>query len=158
MLRTRPSLWRLALTWTPSRAAAEDLLQDCYITAYEALGSGKWDGHAAKTWCRVVLTRRAMRTMRRQHTLSRLLNRLTRRDHWPTTHSQGALDHQQGISEEMQAHLQALPTMQRIALTLQAVEELDVPQIARTIGRSEGAVEQLLVRARRTLRERLDNA
>nr|WP_246718200.1 sigma factor-like helix-turn-helix DNA-binding protein [Rhizobium laguerreae] len=42
-----------------------------------------------------------------------------------------------------------------MALLLRAVADLDVPSIAEAMGTSAGSVEQLLVRARRTLRARL---
>jgi RNA polymerase sigma-70 factor, ECF subfamily len=47
----------------------------------------------------------------------------------------------------------ALPDDQRIALILRHVDGLSVPAIAAEIGRSVHAIESLLARARRTLRE-----
>lgn len=49
-----------------------------------------------------------------------------------------------------------LPARQRMALLLQSVGEMDVAEVASAMGTSEGAVEQLLVRARRTLRATLE--
>jgi RNA polymerase sigma-70 factor (ECF subfamily) len=47
-----------------------------------------------------------------------------------------------------------LPPEQRAALTLTALEGLSATEVAEILGISEGAVEQRLVRARTTLRER----
>lgn len=55
----------------------------------------------------------------------------------------------------VRAGLGKLPERQRMALLLRAVADLDVPSIAEAMGTSAGSVEQLLVRARRTLRARL---
>ena len=55
----------------------------------------------------------------------------------------------------VRAGLDLLPERQRMAILLRAVADLDVPAIAEVMGASAGSVEQLLVRARRTLRERL---
>ncbi|WP_343227700.1 RNA polymerase sigma factor [Rhizobium laguerreae] len=55
----------------------------------------------------------------------------------------------------VRAGLNKLPERQRMALLLRAVADLDVPSIAEAMGTSAGSVEQLLVRARRTLRARL---
>jgi RNA polymerase sigma-70 factor, ECF subfamily len=52
----------------------------------------------------------------------------------------------------VRAGLGKLPERQRMALLLRAVADLDVPSIAEVMGTSAGSVEQLLVRARRTLR------
>jgi RNA polymerase sigma-70 factor, ECF subfamily len=53
-----------------------------------------------------------------------------------------------------------LPERQRMAIMLSAVAGLDVPEIGQAMGASAGAVEQLLVRARRQLRHAVgdDNA
>jgi RNA polymerase sigma-70 factor (ECF subfamily) len=48
-----------------------------------------------------------------------------------------------------------LPERQRMALLLKVVADLDIPAIAEVMGRSAGSVEQLLVRARRALRNRM---
>ena len=55
----------------------------------------------------------------------------------------------------VRAGLGKLPERQRMALLLRAVADMDVPAIAAVMGTSGGSVEQLLVRARRTLRVRL---
>jgi len=48
-----------------------------------------------------------------------------------------------------------LPDRQRLALLLASIAGLETPEIARILGTSRGAVEQLLVRARARLREKL---
>lgn len=51
--------------------------------------------------------------------------------------------------------IQSLPERQKMALLLSIVADLDTPGIAAAMGTSQGSVEQLLVRGRRTLRQRL---
>jgi len=58
----------------------------------------------------------------------------------------------------VRAGLDKLPERQRMALLLRAVADLDVPAIAEVMEASAGSVEQLLVRARRTLRAQLSEA
>lgn len=55
----------------------------------------------------------------------------------------------------VRAGLARLPDRQRMALLLRAVADMDVPAIAEVMGASAGSVEQLLVRARRALRNHL---
>jgi RNA polymerase sigma-70 factor (ECF subfamily) len=52
-------------------------------------------------------------------------------------------------------YIQELPARQRLAILLSAEGERSNAEIAEAMGLSVGAVEQLLVRARRTLRTRL---
>jgi RNA polymerase sigma-70 factor (ECF subfamily) len=49
-----------------------------------------------------------------------------------------------------------LPETQRTAVMLRYVQGMKVTDVAEALGRSEGAVKQLLLRALRTLRERVD--
>jgi RNA polymerase sigma-70 factor, ECF subfamily len=51
-----------------------------------------------------------------------------------------------------------LPARQRMALLLSVAAGMDAPDIAKAMDTSRGSVEQLLVRARRTLRETVDRA
>jgi RNA polymerase sigma-70 factor (ECF subfamily) len=55
---------------------------------------------------------------------------------------------------ELAAWLDELPDDQRTALLLKSVEGMSSAEVAEVLGCSEGAVEQRLVRARATLRER----
>jgi RNA polymerase sigma-70 factor (ECF subfamily) len=53
------------------------------------------------------------------------------------------------------AEIDRLPRMERAALLLSAVEELENAEMAAVLGKSESAVRALLFRARTRLRERL---
>ncbi|MDX8352377.1 RNA polymerase sigma factor [Cognatiyoonia sp. IB215182] len=56
---------------------------------------------------------------------------------------------------QVQAEMLDLPDRQRMALLLSATAGLDTHEIATIMGSSQGAVEQLIVRARRHLRARM---
>jgi RNA polymerase sigma-70 factor (ECF subfamily) len=53
------------------------------------------------------------------------------------------------------AAIQSLPTNQRLAVVLKKFDDLSYDEISRILGCSVSAVESLLVRAKKTLRERL---
>lgn len=62
-------------------------------------------------------------------------------------------------AQRMQAvlrELEKLPRAERQVLLLSTVEELETPEVAKVLGRSESAVRALLFRARTRLQERLD--
>lgn len=152
---TSPPLMRLAMSMTSSLPASEELVQECHVIAYEALLNRKWDGRHPTAWCRKVLMRlaigRAKRDRRRRQILQ-LIGKKRERTKEPP------LSQHHSLPEHLVEHLDALPTLQRAALMLQALEMASVREIADTLDRSEGAVEQLLVRARKTLRHRLHDA
>jgi RNA polymerase sigma-70 factor (ECF subfamily) len=60
-------------------------------------------------------------------------------------------------SREISDALQNLPDNQRMALVLKRYDDLSYQEIAQIIGCSVAAVESLLVRAKRTLQEKLKN-
>ena len=60
-------------------------------------------------------------------------------------------------SRQISDALQNLPANQRMALLLKRYDDLSYQEIARIMGCSVSAVESLLVRAKRTLQERLRN-
>ena len=66
-----------------------------------------------------------------------------------------ALDDTQRMKAVLR-ELEKLPRTERQVLLLSTVEELETPEVAKVLGRSESAVRALLFRARTRLRERLD--
>ncbi len=60
-------------------------------------------------------------------------------------------------SRQIASALQGLPENQRMALILKRYDDLSYQEIAKVIGCSVSAVESLLVRAKRTLQEKLKN-
>jgi RNA polymerase sigma-70 factor (ECF subfamily) len=60
-------------------------------------------------------------------------------------------------SRQIADALQSLPENQRMALILKRYDDLSYQEIAKVIGCSVSAVESLLVRAKRTLQEKLKN-
>ena len=60
-------------------------------------------------------------------------------------------------SHQISEALQSLPANQRMALVLKRYDDLSYQEIAQILGCSVSAVESLLVRAKRTLQEKLKN-
>lgn len=146
---TQEKLWPVALAMMVDHASAQDVLQECYMIAYEALRDGRWDGHHAPTWLRTVLVRLSLRRLKRARRWAAV-----KRLFMP---EEVAKPMETTLSSTMVTHLDGLPLMQRIALVLYVFDEASNAQIARVLGKSEGAVEQLLHRARKTLKDRLSN-
>ena len=153
--RTSAPLLRLAMSMTSSLARSEELVQQCHVIAYEALLDRKWDGHYPMAWCRTVLMRLAIGQAKRDRRRRVILQTIG----WKTkSDPDEVLRENQSLPAHLVEHLDALPTLQRAALMMQALEMASVKEIADTLHKSEGAIEQLLVRARKTLRERLHDA
>lgn len=148
---TSADLYRLATRLTGNTAEANDVLQDTYLRAFEALRAGSFRGECRlETWLyRIVMHAAfdARRTDRRRAQLAQA-----------TSGSDTAPDRMEASVElaELRGALECLPQEQRIALVLKELHGLSGRETAEVMERSEGAVEQLLVRARSELRRRFE--
>jgi len=147
-----PRLFRLAARLMGDVEEAEDVLQDAYLRAYEALSNKSFDSRSGvETWLYRITVNTALDALRSRRRLRSQ----------PVSLPLRSLD-----SAQLEAHValreladwvQALSPEQRTAILLKELEGLTAAQIADAMGRSEGAVEQYLVRARATLRARRDH-
>lgn len=153
---TTPRLFRLVARMMGDPGEAEDVLQDGYIRAFDALIEGRFDGRSgAFTWIYRVVANVALDAMR---------SRKRRRARFTDEEAAGeAPDEAQGDESRLVARaalrdldelLAELPPDQRTALVLKELEGLSSAEVAEVMGTSVGAVEQRLVRARAMLRKR----
>jgi RNA polymerase sigma-70 factor (ECF subfamily) len=150
---TQGTLLRTAARVLGSREEALDVLQDAYLHAYDALSAGTFNGRCrVSSWLyRVVVNASldALRARRRRPTL-------------PLPEIEPEIDAGRGDARvalaELAKMLDLLPEEQRAALVLRELEGLSNAEVAEVLETSEGAIEQRLIRARATLRRRLDES
>jgi len=146
---TSDRLVRLGARMLGSLADAEDVVQEAYMSAFEALSSGRFDRRASvETWLGRIVTNRAIDVLRRR------TRRRSVSDEAIDPGFDGVASAEARIAlAEIENWLGALPPEQRAAVTLKALEGRSSSEVAYMLNSSEGAVEQLLVRARATLRK-----
>jgi len=147
---TSQKLVRLGARIMGNRADAEDVVQEAYVKAYRALTAGEFDRRSStSTWLYRIVVNGAIDAKRSR------TRRAESNDEQVDPGWDGAAfaEARLGLAE-LDEWLAALPTDQRAALVLQTMEGLNNTEIAQVMGVSEGAVEQRLVRARATLRQR----
>ncbi|MBX3125592.1 MAG: sigma-70 family RNA polymerase sigma factor [Polyangiaceae bacterium] len=147
---TSDSLVRLSARILGNVSDAEDVVQESMVKAYRALVAEQFDGRSSvKTWLYRIVTHGSIDALRKR-----------RRER--TTSDEGIEAGWDGLAlaearlalQELTDWLAALPEEQRVAIVLKSVEGLSTPEIAEILECSEGAVEQRLVRARATLRQK----
>ncbi|MHB8879327.1 MAG: RNA polymerase sigma factor [Myxococcaceae bacterium] len=147
---TADRMYRLAARLTGDPHEAEDVLQEGYARAYDAVRTGHFDGRASvQTWLYRIITNSALDSIRSRR----------RRDRAPAPATEERHDGVRQMDStvalrELAQWMDELPTEQRAVLVLKELEGLTSARVAEVLGISEGAVEQRLVRARVTLRER----
>lgn len=130
-----------------SRSDAQDLTAEVFHQALANLGRFEWRGVPFAAW----LYRIAANAVTDHH------HRTVRDQNVPPSPEQGREEHE---SAERRASLycavRELPADQRRVIEMRFAEDRSIAEIARVLGRSEGAVKQLQFRALGSLRARLD--
>lgn len=138
-------------------ADAEDVAQDVFVSVWKHAGRYDPGKGRATTWLYRIAANRCI-DLRRWRGL-RIFIGLDEAPEQPAPEPQADIG--LGARQELamvRDGLSRLPERQRMALLLRAAGDLDVPAIAAVMGTSAGSVEQLLVRARRSLRDRMQDA
>lgn len=150
---------QLAIRYTFNEADAQDIAQDVFLRVWQT--ADRWQPGTAQfsTWLHRATVNACIDHHRRKKRWSWL-----GLDNDGETEIAQFADPNIGAEEQMlgqealsiaQSAIEALPVKQGMALTLSTGEGLSNQEIASAMGLSIGAVEQLLVRARRSLRNAL---
>lgn len=141
------ALRRYARSLTRDDAAAEDLVQDSLLRAYERRGSFR-DGGNMQTWLLAILHNAFIDGMRSRKSEAKRLDQigeeLTHRIDPPQEHAVR-------LSQVRQAFMQ-LPEDQRVALHLVAIEGLSYQEAASMLSIPVGTLMSRIGRARSALR------
>lgn len=148
--RHMPVVWRVAFRMLGDRQEAEDVTQETFLRAWKMLPD--WEGRAKfSTWaCTVAVNLCRDRRRKKAPVLMETLPEQADRGLQPDQ----ALDQKQAGTRLMQL-VEKLPERQREALTLCAFEGFGNIEAAAAMEISVEALESLLARARRSLRQSL---
>lgn len=149
--RKLPRVLTLAVRMLGDRSEAEDVSQEAFLRAWRQAPRWKAGGARFDTWLHAV-------------TLNLCRDRLRRRRETPVDVVPDRPDPAAGAEERLEAEararrvseaLQALPERQREAMVLHTWQELSNAEAAEVMGVGVEAMESLLARARRGLRQAL---
>jgi len=150
---TSVQLVRVAARVIGDMAEAEDVVQESYISAYQALSDGQFDSRShLSTWLRRIVINRSIDALRSRRRRPRLDD--SKLD--PTWDGVMSVESRVALIE-LSDWMNGLVPEQRAALVLSVFEGMSNSEIAEAMGCSEGAIEQRLVRARVALRQRSQN-
>lgn len=148
--RHLPALHRLAQRLLGSPAEADDVTQDAFLRAWEHAGSWRPGGARYSTWLYQVTLNLCRDRLRARRPSDGLVESLPDRGRMP---EQQLAESQR--YELLNLALAELPERQREALVLFHYEGLSQQEAAQAMSVSEDALESLLSRARRGLKQRL---
>lgn len=151
-------IYRIVLALLGCPQEAEDVAQEVFVEVYQTIGRFRGESTLA-TWLYRLATSRALRHRRQARARKRfayftsLLGFDNRVLYEPTDneHPQAQMEGRQRV-EMLRAHIARLPDQQQVAFTLRHEQELSYEEIAAVLKTTVPAVESLLFRARKTLR------
>jgi RNA polymerase sigma-70 factor (ECF subfamily) len=159
---------RLALSFVPSRAVAEEVVQDTWLAALRGLGA--FQGRSSlKTWLFTILVNRARTTGVREARSVPIADAgpvvdasrfgpdggwATPPEHW-IEEAESRIDAVK-LSELLRMLLDTLPERQREVVLLRDVEELSSADVCQVLAISEANQRVLLHRGRAKLRQALE--
>ena len=156
-------VFRTCIGFVHNKDDADDLTQDTFIQAYQALKRFKGDS-AFSTWLYRIAVNASLNKIRKSplnNILQRIENLTGRKNERETIVSvstgedpENMLIRQEQI-DRVRHELDALPENQRTAIILSKYDDLSQKEIAEIMNTTEGAVEALLQRAKKNLRDKL---
>ena len=151
-----PGVFRFALASLRDRDAAQSVTQDCFMRAWRARGSFR-GGASVKTWVMhiaVNLVRDHVRNRRLQFWKRTAANALDLRTADGDISSEAKILRNERVHAVWKAST-SLPERQRTVFLLRFVEDMDLLEIAATLGMKEGTVKVHLFRAVQAIRTKL---
>lgn len=141
-------LYRYAMWICGNDALAKDLVQETFLRAWRAIDSLKSD-KAAKSWLITILRREYARTFERKVPKFTDIDSVVVAD-------EGELDPQDKLERKMlRKGMASLPEKYREPILLQVVLGYSCAEISKELGVSKSAVMTQLFRARKMLKEKL---
>jgi RNA polymerase sigma-70 factor, ECF subfamily len=160
--RYQSMVFRICLGFVHSKEDADDLTQEVFILAYQSLM--KFKGEASfSTWLYRIAVNASLNKVRGLSRFNFLkpIDSLFSFGKEVDTHPDLLAKDPEEIllqaeqAEWVQKALDSLPAKQRTAIVLSKYDDLSQKEIAKVLKTSEGAVESLLQRARKNLKEKL---
>ena len=156
-------VFRTCIGFVHNKDDADDLTQDTFIQAYQAMPRFKGDS-AFSTWLYRIAVNASLNKIRKsplKNILQRIENFTGKKNEQETLVSvstgedpENLLIRQEQI-EAVRHALDALPENQRTAIILSKYDDLSQKEISEIMNTTEGAVEALLQRAKKNLRDKL---
>ena len=146
--QSRP-LFAIAYGILQNAQEAEDVVQDALVKAWKS----RWRVRSPKkfpAWLATIARHRAHDVFRRRRPIS-----LDEQLGEPAVERSGIGEPEQEREEQLQSALAALPELQRAAISLRYLENMDYATIERTLGLTNGALRGILGRALGTLRKQM---
>lgn len=148
---------RIAMGYVHSKEDAEDIVQEVFIQVYRSLNSFQGKSEFS-TWLYRITMNTSLNSLNKRHKLfsglaENLKNIFNRSDDEKTAQQQMV---ESEMEQAIKKAIDQLSDKQRMAFVLSRYEDLSQRKVAEIMETTEGAVEQLLQRAKKNLQNKLN--
>ncbi len=148
-------VFRTAMGFVHAKEDAEDITQEIFIKVYQTLSDFKGDAKFS-TWLYRITVNTSINFINknRKNSLMQSLENIFFKSSDEKTPLEQLEESER--DKRIKKAIDSLPDAQRTAFVLSKYEELSQKEIAAVMNKSEGAVEQLIQRAKNTLQKKLE--
>lgn len=143
-------IYRYVLCQVRDKMIAEDISEDVFVKAWKAIGSYRGNGQAFSSWLYRIAHNHMVDNLRSSRRFLSTEIETSAEVGDPGLEAEGRLEREALLEE-----ISCLPQNQKQVIMLKFIEGLDNSEIGKVIGKSQGAIRVLQMRAFVTLRERL---
>ena len=152
-----PKMLGICLRYTHSRDEAQDLLHDGFIKIFETIDTLK-KTDSVENWMCQIMVHTAINYISRQRNIQYTdLSLLPENYLIDQTDEDNETDLPEYSLEQIVNAIQHLPTQCRLVFNMHAIDDMDIPQIARRLNKPESTIRGSLFRARYLLRKKLED-
>jgi RNA polymerase sigma-70 factor (ECF subfamily) len=147
------SIYRYIYYHVKDRMAAEDLTHEIFIKAWEAIGKYEWRGQPFSSWLFRIARNHTIDFYRAAKRDANLKERLSVADRDPESEAEEAF-----AQKELLSAVSSLPPQQKEVIMLKFIVGLDNQQVSLIMGKSQGAIRIMQMRALDALHQKLSGA
>jgi RNA polymerase sigma-70 factor (ECF subfamily) len=147
-------LFRLATRMLGQGSDAQEAVQEAYLRAFQALATGRLDDRGSvQGWLTRIVANHCIDLLRQRGSRpAEVTLEKAPRDAIEAPEQEDLL-----LRRDLLSWLDGLPAEQRAAVVLRHLEGMRNAEVAQALGTTEGAIEQRLLRARASLRKKIDD-
>jgi len=150
-------IYRYVLYQVKDKMTAEDLIEEIFVKAWKAIGSYRGKGQAFSSWLYRIAHNYLVDYFRKSQKRKSLDIETAATVASPEQESAEQESERKAVRQELLEAISCLRDNQRQVILLKFVEGLDNREISQIMGKSQGAVRILQMRALTTLRKRLSS-
>ncbi|MFD1014541.1 MULTISPECIES: RNA polymerase sigma factor [Winogradskyella] len=153
------------ISFVPNKEDAEDIAQDVFVEVFNSIGKFKGDSKLS-TWIYRITTNKCLEFIRKKNTKKRFafLQSITgtavpidKTNYFTEMNHPGILLENQELSATLFKAINNLPESQKVVFTLHKIDGKSYQEVADITKRSLSSVESIMFRAKKNLKNLLEN-